>query len=102
MHSPESSGILSQENVMSFPCRAAGKASPWFEQFEEDRFDGRTMNEYIYDTIGRMHDFTDFDFSDYNAKFPLKKELPDGTYKIKYANETHLRYNFQINDNRNL
>lgn len=60
------------------------------------------MNEYIYDTIGRMHDFTDFDFSDYNAKFPLKKELPDGTYKIKYANETHLRYNFQINDNRNL
>jgi hypothetical protein len=54
MHNPESSGIFKNKNIMSFPCKQAGKVTPWFQSFDEDPafFDGKSLNQYLFDTIG--------------------------------------------------
>lgn len=54
MHNPQSQGMLSNKNIMSFPCKQAGKVTPWFETFHEDSqfFEGKSVNQYLFDTIG--------------------------------------------------
>jgi hypothetical protein len=52
MHKPESEGMLSNKNVMTFPCRKAGKTTPWFEVYDESKYEDRPLNQYVFDTIG--------------------------------------------------
>ena len=61
--------------------------------------EGETLDEYVYNAVKTMNSEV-MDFGDKSAEAKSLSALPDGTYLIRGANNTHLSYKLQVNDLR--
>jgi len=55
------------------------------------------MADYLVSTIKSFNTLS-LDFNDKDPQFPELANLPDGTFKIRQANNKTLSYNMQVND----